>query len=150
MTRMAALTDFQPTAFADCLERLREDAHLTQRGLARLSDVSHTAISGLERGDAPPPHPSQLHKIATGLSTSGSGHVDERRRDELYLTLMRAAGYLPAVPGPSPDVLFREQLAHYLGQTAPEMQYLLGKLRGRSEKTRQAAIRVLGILADNE
>jgi transcriptional regulator with XRE-family HTH domain len=97
-----ALTSFRPDAFSKELVRLRTDAHLSQRALARLADVSNTAISGLETGDAPSPHPSMLSKLARGLATSGSMVVDERRAEETYLALMRAAGYVP--DGPPRDV----------------------------------------------
>ena len=70
---------FRPADLGAELVRLRTDAHLSQRALARLADVSNTAISGLETGDAPPPHPSMLAKLAQGLATSGSGDTDDDR-----------------------------------------------------------------------
>lgn len=150
MLRMAALTEFHPEAFASCLERLREHARLKQRPLARLAGVSHTAISALERAEAPAPHPSQIHKLATGLATSASGHVDERRRDDLYLELMRAAGYLPAIREKSPDQVFRDVLTARLGKTGPRMELFIRKLEPRSEATQDAAIRVGEILLDSD
>ena len=150
IVHMSALTDFRPEAFAAYLERLREDARLSQRGLATLADISHTKIGEWEKADGGAPHPAMLYKLATCLATSGTGDLDRRRRDDLYLALMRVAGYLPDGPGPSPDQIFREQLAQYWGTQAPEAQYLFSKLKDRSEKTKSSAIRLMRVLLDSE
>lgn len=94
MLAVSPINDFEPLVFGAELVRLRLDAHLSQRALAKLSGVSNTAISDLESGEAPPPHPLMLSKLARGLATSGLGVRDEQRAEANYLTLMRAAGYV--------------------------------------------------------
>lgn len=147
MLPVTALTDFHPETFGRELTRLRTDSHLSQRQLGMLSDVSHTAISELEKGGAPPPHPSMLMKLAQGLVKTGSGDVDERRADEMYFTLMRAAGYVPEVRELSAEAKFREQLILRLGpDNAPLMELLIIKMRGRGSAEQRTAITVADIL----
>ena len=143
MLGMTALTDFRPDVFGEALARLRVDANLSQRLLGQLSNVSNTAISDLEKGDAPPPHPAMLMKLAQGLVKTGSGYVDEQRADEVYLALMRAAGYVPESRESGVDEVFREQLAVQLGpDNARLMELLVLKMRGRSSQTQRTAITV--------
>lgn len=150
MLTVAALTDFRPDTFGSTLVRLRTDANLSQRRLGELAGVSNTAISELEKGDAPAPHPSMLMKLAQGLVKTGSGHVDEYRADAHYLTLMRAAGYLPEPRDDAPEAMFRAELEAALGpDNAPLMELLLVKLRGRPPSTQRAAIAVADVLLQN-
>src|SRR5262245_53970456 len=141
MVVVAALTDFQPETFSQELTRLRDDANLSQRQLGILAGVSNTAISDLERGFASAPHPSMLMKLATGLVKTGSGQVDERRADQMYFALMRAAGYMPEPRPLSADAQFREQLTMRIGpDNAPLMELLVSKMRGRPSRDQRAVI----------
>ena len=110
MLAVSPMTSFQPDVFSAELIRLRTDAHLSQRTLARWSGVSNTAISALEAGDAPAPHPSMLSKLARGLATSGYGVIDDRKSETAYLALMRAAGYMPAALAQAAVIDWREAL----------------------------------------
>ena len=133
-----------PETFAGVLIRLRVDARLSQRGLARLAGVSHTAISMLEVGAAPPPHPTALRKLACGLATSPSGDVDEARAEQEYLVLMRAAGYLP--PHGEPDL--RRLIAQRVGRNVDLVDHLVRRLEGRGSVNQEAMLRVLDALLD--
>jgi transcriptional regulator with XRE-family HTH domain len=134
------LASFRPNTFGAELARLRGDVHLSQRALARLAGVSNTAISELESGGAPAPHPSMLSKLARGLATSGSQKVDEARAEAAYLALMRAAGYVPpnetpAVPAVPADI----EAAVRALIPATEVELLADTLRGlaRHDERRQ-------------
>lgn len=147
MLAVTALTDFQPGTFGGTLVRLRTDANLSQRRLGELSGVSNTAISDLEKGDAPAPHPSMLMKLAQGLVKTGSGVVDERRADAAYFQLMRAAGYMPAPRETSAEAAFREEIANRYGPDgAPIIELLMLKLEGRPVSDLRAAAQVAELL----
>lgn len=151
MLAMAPLASFQPDVLGAELVRLRTDAHLSQRALARLADVSNTAISDLEAGTAPPPHPMALQKIARGLATSGLGALDERRAEAAYLLLMRAAGYVPEPPTfPEPPGLRAELEAIFGPDDAPTMETALVVLARRTGGQRRSAIRLLRALIDDD
>lgn len=142
---------FRPDAFGAELVRLRTDAHLSQRALSRLADVSNTTISGLEQGDGAPPHPTMLAQLAKGLATSGLGVTDEDRADEAYRRLMRAAGYVPDVPIPDDDALLRKLLERKAGNrpNAEMIQELIDQTAGKAPvdpDTRQTILDVFGTL----
>jgi transcriptional regulator with XRE-family HTH domain len=125
--------------------------HQSQRTLSRTSTVSPTLISTLEAGTAALPHPSVLRKLATGLATDGQGNVDERRGEEHYLALMRAAGYLPPEDRSSEDrdAALRAQIAAVVGPDRAEMaEALLRKLRQVDDRDQETILRVLDTLLD--
>jgi transcriptional regulator with XRE-family HTH domain len=151
MLAMAPPVSFHPGHLGAELVRLRTDSHLSQRALARLSDVSNTAISGLETGAAPAPHPSMLAKLAQGIATSGSGDVDTERAEAAYLRLMRAAGYVPDDPEPLPDqTLLRKLIERRVGNRANAelMQMVLDRATGRPPADQQAIIRLVDVLLE--
>jgi transcriptional regulator with XRE-family HTH domain len=120
------------------LVRLRTDAHLSQRALARISGVSNTAISALETGEAPAPHPSMLSKLAQGLATSGLGAIDDDAAAEKYLRLMRAAGYVPDEESePATDGIEAELRAMFQPDEAPLVAELLQKLARHDARRRR-------------
>ena len=82
MLAVAALTDFQPKTFGIELLRLRNDANLSQRLLGQLSEVSNTAISDLEKGDAPAPWPPARASAHSDDRSTGSGDVEHGVRME--------------------------------------------------------------------
>ena len=139
---------FRPDALGAELVRLRTDAHLSQRALARLADVSNTTISGLEQGDAPPPHPSILAKLAHGLATSGTGRIDEEKAEETYLRLVRAAGYVPSDPPPDDDALLRKLIEKRLGnrQNSELVQSVLDAARDRPPADQHTILSVVETL----
>lgn len=146
MLAVSPLAAFHPQTFGTELARLRADVHLSQRALAKLAGVSNTAISGLESGDAPAPHPSMLSKLAHGLATSGSGTTDERHAEAAYLALMRAAGYLPPVE-PTPVSSDMEAALTAL-IPADEAEMLADTLRGlarHDERRRRFLLKTFGL-----
>jgi transcriptional regulator with XRE-family HTH domain len=139
---------FQPGDLGAELVRLRTDAHLSQRALSRLAEVSNTTISALEQGDGAPPHPTMLAQLARGLATSGLGTVDEDRVDEAYRRLMRAAGYTPDVPAPDDDALLRKLIERRLGNRANTelVESILDSIRGQPTIDQQTVLSVVGVL----
>lgn len=140
---------FTPDALSAALIRLRTEAHLSQRTLAKLSDVSNTAISGLEAGTGAAPHPAMLLSLARGLATSGFGAIDEERAEAAYLTLMRAAGYVPEEPpAPVDDALLRTLIERRLGNRASAnfIESIIVKLRGRTNIDFETALDVIDVL----
>lgn len=146
MLAMTPLIPFRPDALGAELVRLRNDVHLSQSQLGRLADVSNTAISDLEAGTAPAPHPLMLQKIATGLATSGSGAVDEKRAADTYLALMRAAGYMPPAVEPVEEATLRNELfaLGYSHDEAPVVDRLVVDLASRSLRQRRQILKLMG------
>lgn len=150
MRAMPALTEFQPTSFAAELLRLRNDANLSQRRLGELAGLSNTLISDLEKGIAASPHPSTLMKMAQGLVKTGSGYVDEERADDLYFSLMRAAGYVPETRRQTAEATFRSVLKARLGpDNGPLMEALIMKMTGRAGAEQRSAITVAEVLINS-
>jgi transcriptional regulator with XRE-family HTH domain len=147
---MAPLAAFRPEALGSELTRLRTDAHLSQRALAKLADVSNTAISDLEAGTAPPPHPLMLEKLARGLCTSGLGVLDERRAEAAYLALMRAAGYSPEdrAQEASEDAQRRRLIEAKIGDRAGAdfIERVVEKVSGRPDADYDTVLGVLDVL----
>lgn len=139
------MASFRPNAFGAELIRLRGDVHLSQRALARLAGVSNTAISGLESGVAPAPHPSMLSRLARGLATSGSHAVDERRAEAAYLALMEAAGYVPpSEVTPVPADIVAELTAMFPPEEAELLADTLRGLARHDDRRRRFLLRTFG------
>ncbi len=64
------------------LKKLRNSKGLTISELAKISDVSPSYISRIEKGNRNPPHPEVLQKLAHNLNVG-------------YLELMLKAGHIP-------------------------------------------------------
>jgi transcriptional regulator with XRE-family HTH domain len=89
-----------PEALGQVMALLRSRSRLSQRELSRLSEVSYTQISDLERGQGGSPSPLTLRAIARGLASDDfePTGVNPVRADAFYRQLMEAAGYLGGVP----------------------------------------------------
>jgi transcriptional regulator with XRE-family HTH domain len=60
-----------PATFADMLRKLRQQARLTQEGLAEAAGVSLGSVSDLERGVATVPHKETVRLLADALQLTG-------------------------------------------------------------------------------
>jgi transcriptional regulator with XRE-family HTH domain len=84
------------TTLAKTLSTLRESADISRRQLEEVSGVSEETLKKIEYDRNRRPSPETLRKIAIGLGTNRAlGRVDQGAADEMYASLMAAAGYLP-------------------------------------------------------
>lgn len=143
-----APSPFTPEGLARALVRLRDDVRLSQRRLGDLADVSNTAISALEAGSAPPPHPTMLWKLARGLATRPNGTIDETAADDAYSVLMQSAGYVHPPRSNGDDTALDAQLAQVranLTDLDPEVQdALIAGWLGNLRLIKQARDRATG------
>jgi transcriptional regulator with XRE-family HTH domain len=89
------------TRLSEVLRKYRLQARLSQRDLARISEISWTMIQILERGSrssGKPVHPSPttLRQLAHGLAYDPfTEQFMSSREEEIYAEFMQAAEYLP-------------------------------------------------------
>lgn len=84
------------SALADVLSALRDKGGFSRKDLAELSGVSDGTIKNIEYGKQHP-KPETLRLLADGLATNRLRATKDRQHaDELFASLMAAAGYLPA------------------------------------------------------
>lgn len=92
----------QAAHLAATLKALRKRQRISQPELARLSGVSRTTIANVEgerdpmTGQPPNPQPITLRALARGLATDGDDREHPDLAETFYLSLMDAAGHLPA------------------------------------------------------
>jgi len=72
-------------AFGELLRQLREQAGLSQRGLAQAAGWNPAVVNRLEHGERPPSGPDQV------LVLAGALRLDQRQRDALLVS----AGFWP-------------------------------------------------------
>src|SRR5438046_2953583 len=90
---------------------------MSQRELARTSDISYTQVGDLEGGTGGHPSPLTLRAIARGLATDAldPNDIDFTKADAYYRQFMQAAGYLRGLAeGPDHHKTSEEDVLDYL------------------------------------
>jgi transcriptional regulator with XRE-family HTH domain len=138
---------------ASALARLRGRAELSRRQLEVVSTISEETIKAIEYGRNTRPTPDTLRKLATGLATNRAlARVDQDAAEEMLVTLMRAAGYLPdtdAAPVSARSMADMRALLMAKGfrpDQAPVVDQILDELVGRSEDQQDQIINAVATL----
>ena len=113
-----------PAALGQMMATLRKRNRMSQRELARLSDISYTQIGALEQGQGGFPSPLTLRALAKGLASDDFQEqgYDPIKADAFYRQLMETSGYLGGLAGGGPvRRTNQDEVVGYLNQRTDDL-----------------------------